>query len=66
MSDELWMTGRVAAGFEGVRLVGHGRLGGNAAWADPTRGQAIAYVTRRLGDFAAVERIEAALAAAES
>jgi CubicO group peptidase (beta-lactamase class C family) len=42
---------------------GMGGLGGNAAWADPARGQAIGYVTRRLGDFAAVERIEAALAA---
>jgi CubicO group peptidase (beta-lactamase class C family) len=41
---------------------GMGGLGGNAAWADPARGQAIGYVTRRLGDFAAVERIESALA----
>ncbi|MCA2212913.1 serine hydrolase domain-containing protein [Jidongwangia harbinensis] len=41
---------------------GMGGLGGNAAWADPVRGQAIGYVTRRLGDFAAVERIESALA----
>jgi CubicO group peptidase (beta-lactamase class C family) len=45
---------------------GMGGLGGNAAWADPDRGQAIAYVTRRLGDFAAVERIETALAATRS
>lgn len=45
---------------------GMGGLGGNAGWADPARGQAIAYVTRRLGDFAAVERIEAALAAGKS
>jgi CubicO group peptidase (beta-lactamase class C family) len=41
---------------------GMGGLGGNAAWADPVRGQAIGYVTRRLGDFAAVDRIESALA----
>lgn len=40
---------------------GQGGLGGNAGWADPARGLAIAYVTRRLGDFAAVDRIEAAL-----
>jgi CubicO group peptidase (beta-lactamase class C family) len=45
---------------------GMGGLGGNAGWADPARDQAISYVTRRLGDFDAVERIEAALAAAES
>ena len=41
---------------------GMGGLGGNAGWADPGRGQAIAYVTRQLGDFAAVDRIETALA----
>jgi CubicO group peptidase (beta-lactamase class C family) len=40
---------------------GQGGLGGNAGWADPARDLAIAYVTRRLGDFAAVDRIEAAL-----
>jgi CubicO group peptidase (beta-lactamase class C family) len=40
---------------------GMGGLGGNAGWADPGRGQAIAYVTRRLGDFATVDRIEEAL-----
>jgi CubicO group peptidase (beta-lactamase class C family) len=40
---------------------GMGGLGGNAGWFDPVRGQAIAYVTRRLGDFAAVDRIDAAL-----
>jgi CubicO group peptidase (beta-lactamase class C family) len=40
---------------------GQGGLGGNAGWADPARGLAIAYVTRRLGDFTAVDRIEAAL-----
>ncbi len=43
---------------------GMGGLGGNAGWADPGRGRAIGYVTRRLGDFAAVDRIEAALATA--
>ena len=41
---------------------GMGGLGGNAGWADPGRGQAIAYVTRRLGDFDTVTRIEQALA----
>ncbi|NMO57514.1 beta-lactamase family protein [Actinoplanes sp. TBRC 11911] len=40
---------------------GQGGLGGNAGWADPAAGLAIAYVTRRLGDFAAVDRIENAL-----
>ena len=40
---------------------GMGGLGGNAGWADPRRGQAIAYVTRRLGDFSTVERIDQAL-----
>ncbi|MEV6634288.1 serine hydrolase domain-containing protein [Actinoplanes sp. NPDC051470] len=40
---------------------GMGGLGGNAGWADPGRGLAVAYVTRRLGDFATVDRIEAAL-----
>lgn len=43
---------------------GQGGLGGNAGWADPSRGLAVGYVTRRLGDFAAVDRIEAALSAA--
>jgi CubicO group peptidase (beta-lactamase class C family) len=41
---------------------GQGGLGGNSGWADPARGLAIAYVTRRLGDFDAVDRIDAALA----
>ena len=40
---------------------GHGGLGGSAAWADPARGLSVAYVTRRLGDFAVVDAIEAAL-----
>jgi len=44
---------------------GMGGLGGNAAWADPGPGHAIGYVTRRLGDFAAVDRIEAALTAVQ-
>jgi CubicO group peptidase (beta-lactamase class C family) len=43
---------------------GMGGLGGNAGWADPRRGLAIAYVTRRLGDFAAVDRIDAGLSGA--
>jgi CubicO group peptidase (beta-lactamase class C family) len=41
---------------------GMGGMGGNAGWADPGRGQAIAYVTRRLGDFTVVSRVEQALA----
>ncbi|MEV4346583.1 serine hydrolase domain-containing protein [Actinoplanes sp. NPDC049596] len=40
---------------------GHGGTGGSAGWADPARDLAIGYVTRRLGDFAAVDRIEQAL-----
>jgi CubicO group peptidase (beta-lactamase class C family) len=40
---------------------GMGGLGGNAGWCDPARELAIGYVTRRLGDFAAVDRIESAL-----
>jgi CubicO group peptidase (beta-lactamase class C family) len=40
---------------------GMGGLGGNAGWADPANGLAIGYVTRRLGDFTVVDRIEAAL-----
>jgi CubicO group peptidase (beta-lactamase class C family) len=40
---------------------GQGGLGGNAGWADPRRDLAIAYVTRRLGDFETVDRIERAL-----
>ena len=47
--------------FEPDGTWGHGGLGGNAGWADPARGLAIAYVTRRLGDFAAVDRIDEAL-----
>jgi CubicO group peptidase (beta-lactamase class C family) len=47
--------------FEADGSWGMGGLGGNAGWFDPARGQAIAYVTRRLGDFDAVDRIEAAL-----
>ncbi|GAA0536670.1 serine hydrolase domain-containing protein [Paractinoplanes ferrugineus] len=42
---------------------GQGGLGGNAGWADPGRDLAIAYVTRRLGDFETVDRIEQALTA---
>ncbi|MBL7260638.1 serine hydrolase domain-containing protein [Paractinoplanes lichenicola] len=40
---------------------GHGGLGGSAGYADPARGLAIAYVSRRLGDFTTLDRIEAAL-----
>lgn len=52
--------------FEPDGTWGMGGLGGNAGWADPVHGQAIAYVTRRLGDYAAVDRIETALAACTS
>ncbi|MBB4695925.1 serine hydrolase domain-containing protein [Paractinoplanes abujensis] len=40
---------------------GHGGLGGSAGYVNPARGLAIAYVSKRLGDFAALDRIEAAL-----
>jgi CubicO group peptidase (beta-lactamase class C family) len=40
---------------------GMGGLGGNAGWFDPASSLSVGYVTRRLGDFAAVDRIEAAL-----
>jgi CubicO group peptidase (beta-lactamase class C family) len=40
---------------------GMGGIGGSAGWADPATGHAIAYVTRRLGDFERVDAIEAAL-----
>jgi hypothetical protein len=33
----------------------------DAGWYDPNRNLAIGYCTRRLGGFAAVDRIEAAL-----
>jgi CubicO group peptidase (beta-lactamase class C family) len=47
--------------FEADGTWGMGGLGGNAGWADPGRGLTIGYVTRRLGDFAAVDRIENAI-----
>jgi CubicO group peptidase (beta-lactamase class C family) len=47
--------------FEADGSWGMGGLGGNAGWFDPARGLAVGYVTRRLGDFAAVDRIEGAL-----
>ncbi|MEV4705512.1 serine hydrolase domain-containing protein [Actinoplanes sp. NPDC049316] len=40
---------------------GMGGLGGNAGWADPARGHAIAYVTRRLGGFRRVDALDAAI-----
>lgn len=43
---------------------GMGGLGGNAGWADPATGHAIAYVTRRLGDSDRVTAVDAALPAA--
>lgn len=58
-SNTVWGLG---VQFEPDGTWGMGGLGGNAGWADPVRGQAIAYVTRRLGDYAAVDRIETALA----
>ncbi|ROP30922.1 CubicO group peptidase (beta-lactamase class C family) [Couchioplanes caeruleus] len=45
---------------------GMGGLGGNAGWADPARGRAIAYVTRRLGDFDRVTAIDASISSVES
>lgn len=62
-SNTIWGLG---VQFEPDGTWGMGGLGGNAGWADPVRGQAIAYVTRRLGDYAAVDRIETALAAGMS
>ena len=47
--------------FETDGTWGMGGLGGNAGWYDPANDLAIGYVTRRLGDFTAVDRIEAAL-----
>ncbi|WP_203782529.1 serine hydrolase domain-containing protein [Paractinoplanes rishiriensis] len=58
-SDVTWGFG---VQIEADGTWGQGGLGGNAAWADPARGLAIAYVTRRLGDFDAVDRIEETLA----
>lgn len=43
---------------------GLGGLGGNAAWADPAAGHAIAYVTRRIGDFDRVSVIDTAISSA--
>ena len=62
-SETVWALG---VQIEPDGTWGMGGLGGNAGWADPARGRAIGYVTRRLGDFAAVDRIEAALAAVNS
>ncbi|AGL13683.1 serine hydrolase [Actinoplanes sp. N902-109] len=45
---------------------GMGGLGGSAGWADPARGHAIGYVTRRLGDFARVDAIDAAISSVRS
>ena len=57
-SDVVWGLG---VQFEPDGTWGMGGLGGNAGWFDPARELAIGYVTRRLGDFAAVDRIETAL-----
>ncbi len=40
---------------------GMGGLGGNAGWADPASGHAVAYVTRRLGGFDRVDAVDDAL-----
>ena len=47
--------------LEGDGTWGMGGLGGNAGWADPVRGHAIAYVTRRLGGFERVDAIDNAI-----
>jgi CubicO group peptidase (beta-lactamase class C family) len=52
-SNTVWGLG---VQFDPDRTWGLGGLGGNAGWADPVRGQAVAYATRRLGDFSAVDR----------
>jgi CubicO group peptidase (beta-lactamase class C family) len=62
-SNTVWGLG---VQFEPDGTWGMGGLGGSAGWADPVRWQAIAYVTCRLGDYAAVDRIETALAAGMS
>jgi CubicO group peptidase (beta-lactamase class C family) len=62
-SNTVWGLG---VQFEPDGTWGMGGLGGNAGWADPERGRAIGYVTRRLGDYAAVDRIETALVASMS
>lgn len=64
--EDLFVGRRVVWGL-GVQIEpdgtwGMGGLGGNAAWVDPGRSRAIGYVTRRLGDFTTVDRIERALA----
>ncbi|MEV6599181.1 serine hydrolase domain-containing protein [Actinoplanes sp. NPDC051346] len=51
--------------LEGDGTWGMGGLGGNAGWADPSRGHAIAYVTRRLGDFDRVTAIDAAISSVD-
>jgi CubicO group peptidase (beta-lactamase class C family) len=58
---ETEVTWGLGVQFEADGTWGQGGLGGNAGWAHPARGLAIGYVTRRLGDFAAVDRIDAAL-----
>lgn len=40
---------------------GMGGVGGNAAWADPAAGHAIAYVTRRIGNFDRTGAIDTAI-----
>jgi len=47
--------------IEGDGTWGMGGLGGSAGWADPARGHAIAYVTRRLGGFTRVDAIDTAI-----
>ena len=62
-SDDGLGAGRAA---RAGRLLGNGRARRERGLGRSGRGHAIAYVTRRLGDFAAVDRIEAALAAGMS
>jgi CubicO group peptidase (beta-lactamase class C family) len=62
---DLMLERRVAWGL-GVQVDddgtwGMGGIGGSAGWADPATGYAIAYVTRRLGEFDRVSAVEAAL-----
>jgi CubicO group peptidase (beta-lactamase class C family) len=64
--DDLFLERRTVWGL-GVQIEpdgtwGMGGLGGNAGWADPASGHAIAYVTRRLGEFDRVSAVDAALA----
>jgi CubicO group peptidase (beta-lactamase class C family) len=56
-----WIVWGLGVQIEPDDSWGTGGFGGNCGWADPAAGLTIGYVTRRLGDFAAVDRIDAAL-----